>query len=48
MSWPHKIRGMTYILAMQAASKDPDISHISSSLYYEVTTDEGMKDSMRD
>jgi hypothetical protein len=48
MSWPSKIRGMAYILAMQAASKDPDISHISSSLYYEATTDEGMKDSMRD
>jgi hypothetical protein len=48
ISWPHKIRGMAYIRAMQAASKDPDISQISSSLYYEVTIDEGLKDNMRD
>jgi hypothetical protein len=48
ISWPHKIRGIAYIRAMQAASKDPDISQISSSLYFEATIDEGMKDNMRD
>lgn len=48
VKWPHKIRGLDYIRALQEAAKDKDITQVSPSLYFEATIDTGEKDLMRD
>jgi hypothetical protein len=35
VNWPHKLRGLEFIQALQKAAKDSDISHVSPSLYFE-------------
>jgi hypothetical protein len=48
VNWPHKLRGLDFIQALQMAAKDSDISHISPSLYFEPKTETWQKVEMRD